>query len=280
MRSGQTAADGPLSDLAPTAPRRQAPFWASVAPPPVCRCSSSQRAPGYPPEQTPGPPSAPNRLRSLPGPRPQPAHPCETGSPDHPSPEGRSRPNPPDRQHRRPSLRIPGSPVPLLCGVARSRRAGQINWARLAFLHLVVAVVYQIGGTTVTKSSVQPGAVAQPGTNIRTDRAGAARQAAAASKRDHAVMAAAMPGMMRRMRAPARTADRERGQCPGCEVGAAQAGYLRGQRAALAELEHRLVVPENMTLTRVAPGGHGPGGKREPGTLFALCDYLMLFDLF
>jgi hypothetical protein len=40
------------------------------------------------------------------------------------------------------------------------------------------------------------------------------------------------------------------------------------------------VVPENMTLTRVAPGGHGPGGKREPGTLFALCDYLMLFDLF
>jgi len=49
--------------------------------------------------------------------------------------------------------------------------------------------------------------------------------------------------------------------------------------AALAELEHRLVVPENMTLTRVAPGGHSPGEKREPGTLFALCDYLMLFDL-
>ena len=105
---------------------------------------------------------------------------------------------------------------------------GQINWARLAFLHLVVAVVYQIGGTTVTKSSVQPGPVAQPGTNIRTDRAGAARQAAAASKRDHAVMAAAMLGIMRRMRAPARTADRERGQCPGCEVGAAPARYLRG----------------------------------------------------
>jgi len=181
MRSGQTAADGPLSDLAPTAPRRQAPFWASVAPPPVCRCGSSQRAPGYPPEQTPGPPSAPNRLRSLPGPRPQPAHPCETGSPDYPSPEGRSRPNPPDRQHPRPSLRIPGSPVPLLCGVARSRRAGQINWARLAFLHLVVAVVYQIGGTTVTKSSVQPRCrLYQPGTNIRTDRPSAARQARSA----------------------------------------------------------------------------------------------------
>jgi hypothetical protein len=75
-------------------------------------------------------------------------------------------------------------------------------------------------------------------------------------------------------------ADRERGQCLGCEVGAAQAGYLRGQRAALAELKHRLVVPENMTLTRAAPGGHGPGEKREPGTLFALCDYLMSFDLF
>jgi len=59
-----------------------------------------------------------------------------------------------------------------------------------------------------------------------------------------------------------------------------QAGYLRGERAAQAELEHRLVVPENMTLTRAASGGHGPGEKREPGTLFALCDYLMLFDLF
>jgi len=58
-----------------------------------------------------------------------------------------------------------------------------------------------------------------------------------------------------------------------------QAGYLRGERAAQAELEHRLVVPENMTLTRVAPGGHSPGEKREPGKLFALCDYLMLFDL-
>jgi hypothetical protein len=46
-----------------------------------------------------------------------------------------------------------------------------------------------------------------------------------------------------------------------------QAGYLRGERAAQAELEHRLVVPENMTLTRAASGGHGPGEKREPDTL-------------
>lgn len=38
-------------------------------------------------------------------------------------------------------------------------------------------------------------------------------------------------------------ADRDRGQCPGCEVGASQAGYLRGQRAVLAELEHQLVIP-------------------------------------
>src|SRR5689334_20216645 len=84
----------PLSVPAPTAPRWPAPFWAPAGPPPVCRCTASQREPGYPPKPTPGPPSAPARLRSLPGPRPQPAHPCETGSPDHPSPEGRSPPEP------------------------------------------------------------------------------------------------------------------------------------------------------------------------------------------
>jgi hypothetical protein len=45
-----------------------------------------------------------------------------------------------------------------------------------------------------------------------------------------------------------------------------------GQRAALAELEHRLVVPENMTLTRAAPGGHDPGEKREPWhAIWTLC---------
>jgi hypothetical protein len=75
-------------------------------------------------------------------------------------------------------------------------------------------------------------------------------------------------------------ADRECGQCPGCEVGAAQAGYLRGQRAALAELEHRLVVPENMTLTRAAAGGTAPARSASLARYFALCDYLMLFDLF
>jgi len=66
-------------------------------------------------------------------------------------------------------------------------------------------------------------------------------------------------------------ADRERGQRPGGEVGVAQVGYLLGQRAVLAELEHRLVVPGGHDADQCRPGGHGHGEKREPGTLFAPC---------
>ena len=93
------------------------------------RCAGVVRhggRPGCPPKQTLAPPSAPALLRSLPGPRPQPrpAHPCGTGSPDHPSPKVVPRPNPPGRQHPRPSLHIPGSAVPLPRWGCPLRRTG------------------------------------------------------------------------------------------------------------------------------------------------------------
>ena len=63
------------------------------------------------------------------------------------------------------------------------------------------------------------------------------------------------------------------------ESGHGQA-HLRGQRAAQAELEHRLVVPENMTLTRPPRAVTAPARSASLARYFALCDYVMLFDLF
>jgi len=91
-------------------------------------------------------------------------------------------------------------------------------------------------------------------------------------------MAAAMPGMMRRMRHP-----RARLIVNAASVQAAKSVPHRPDICGASGLLGRAGASAGgtgeQTLTRVAPGGHGPGEKREPGTLFALCDYLMLFDL-